>query len=106
MAADDSQFESLMNRIEKRRAVVGVLGLGYVGVPLVHVFINAGFSVLGYDIDQRKVDQLNAGRSCIGHIPSAWLESWLKTERFRATSAIQGLSAADALIICVPTPLS
>ena len=106
MSSDDSQFQSLMNRIEKRQAVVAVLGLGYVGVPLVHVFIHAGFRVLGYDIDQRKVDQLNAGQSYIGHIPSEWLQSWIKTERFSATSDIQRLAAADALIICVPTPLS
>ena len=106
MVADDSQFESLVNRIEQWQAVVGVLGLGYVGVPLVHVFINAGFRVVGYDIDQRKIDQLNAGQSYIGHIPSERVESWLKTERFSATSDIQRLAAADALIICVPTPLS
>ena len=84
MVADDSQFQSLVNRIEQRQAVVAVLGLGYVGVPLVHVFMNAGFTVLGYDIDQRKIDQLNAGQSYIGHIPSEWVESWLKTERFSA----------------------
>lgn len=106
MSSEGSQFQSLMNRVEKRQAVVAVLGLGYVGVPLVHVFIHAGFRVLGYDIDQRKVDQLNAGKSYIGHIPSEWLQSWIKTERFSATSDIERLSAADALIICVPTPLS
>lgn len=95
-----------MQRIEGRQAVIGVLGLGYVGIPLVHVFINAGFSVIGFDIDQRKIDQLNAGQSYIGHIPSEWLQAWLKTERFRATSNVADLAAADALIICVPTPLS
>ena len=102
----DSQFRSLMDRIDRRQAVVSVLGLGYVGIPLVHVFIKAGFRVIGYDIDQRKIDRLNAGQSYIGHIPSEWLQSWLATERFTATADITRLAAADALIICVPTPLS
>jgi UDP-N-acetyl-D-glucosamine dehydrogenase len=106
MASGDSQFKSLINRIDQRQAVVAVIGLGYVGIPLAHVFINAGYRVLGYDIDQRKIDQLNAGKSYIGHIPSEWVESWLKTDRFCATADIQRLAAADAIIICVPTPLS
>jgi UDP-N-acetyl-D-glucosamine dehydrogenase len=106
MASDDSQFKLLVDRIDRRQAVVAIIGLGYVGIPLAHVFINAGYRVLGYDIDQRKIDQLNAGKSYIGHIPSAWVESWLKTDRFCATADIQRLAAADAIIICVPTPLS
>jgi UDP-N-acetyl-D-glucosamine dehydrogenase len=103
---NESQFQSLMDRINRRKAVVGVLGLGYVGVPLVHVFIKAGYSVIGYDIDQTKVDRLNAGQSYIGHIPSDWLHSWLTTQRFCATSQVGRLAEVDALIICVPTPLS
>ncbi len=106
MASADSQFKSLTDRIDTRQAVVAVIGLGYVGIPLAHVFIHAGYRVLGYDIDQRKIAQLNAGKSYIGHIPSEWVESWLKTDRFSATADIQRLAAADAIIICVPTPLS
>ncbi len=106
MAPGDSQLSLLLSRIEQRQAVVAVIGLGYVGLPLVHVFINAGYRVLGYDIDQRKIEQLNAGQSYIGHIPAEWLTSWLKTERFCATADTQRLAAADAIVICVPTPLS
>ena len=87
MSTGGSHFQSLMEQITQRQAVVGVIGLGYVGLPLVQVFVKAGFSVLGYDIDQSKVDQLNVGQSYIGHIPSEWLLSWLKT---RAVSCILG----------------
>jgi UDP-N-acetyl-D-glucosamine dehydrogenase len=82
----DSTYDALRSRIDARRAVVGVVGLGYVGLPLVHAFIEAGFRVLGYDVDQAKVDRLQRGESYIGHIPSAWLASWLAAERFDATA--------------------
>jgi UDP-N-acetyl-D-glucosamine dehydrogenase len=105
-AGHESPHQRLMRRIERRQATVAVIGLGYVGLPLVHAFIEGGFRALGYDIDGSKVDSLNQGKSYIGHIPSAWLQSWLKTERFRATNDPELLSSADAVLICVPTPLS
>src|SRR5687768_15520690 len=101
-----SPHEQLLQRIERRQANVAVIGLGYVGLPLVHAFIGGGFRTLGYDVDAAKVDSLNQGKSYIGHIPSTWLRSWLETERFRATNDPELLSSADAVLICVPTPLS
>lgn len=106
MVSSDSAYERLLGRIEQRQAVIAVIGLGYVGIPLINVFIRAGFQVIGYDIDQYKIDRLNAGQSYIGHIPSEWLQGWLQTRRFMATASIDQLAAADAIIICVPTPLS
>lgn len=86
--------------------MIGVMGLGYVGLPLIHVIVKAGFSALGFDIDLRKVDSLNRGKSYIGHISSEWLQSWITSRRFRATAQVEELTQADVIIICVPTPLS
>jgi UDP-N-acetyl-D-glucosamine dehydrogenase len=99
-------FETLMRRIESRTATVSVIGLGYVGLPLVHAFIEGGYRVLGYDVDQEKVDKLLRGESYIGHIPAAWIESWIAAERFDATADAARLAEADAILICVPTPLT
>ena len=101
-----SSFDTLKSRIESRQATVGVIGLGYVGLPLVHAFIAGGFRVLGYDVDQQKIDRLRRGESYIGHIPSEWLQSWLRAERFDATADAARLAEADAILICVPTPLT
>jgi len=80
--------------------------LGYVGQPLIHAFIDARFRTLGYDVDAKKVDALNRGESYIGHIPSEWLKSWFAMERFKATADSSRLAEADAVLVCVPTPLS
>ena len=82
MSSDSSSFESLVNRLERREATIGVIGLGYVGVPLIHVIVKAGYIALGFDIDQRKVNLLNEGKSYIGHIPSEWLQTWITSRRF------------------------
>lgn len=99
-------YSKLIDLIERREAKIGIIGLGYVGLPLIKAFIEAGFSTLGYDVDTKKVDSLNHGKSYIGHIPSAWLESWLTAKKFEATADSKRLSEADAILICVPTPLS
>jgi UDP-N-acetyl-D-glucosamine dehydrogenase len=101
-----SAHQVLLSRIERREATVAVIGLGYVGLPLIHAFIEGGFATLGYDIDASKVAALNEARSYIAHIPSQWLQNWLETEKFQATSSAEDLAAADAILICVPTPLS
>jgi UDP-N-acetyl-D-glucosamine dehydrogenase len=99
-------LQRLLERIERRHAVVGVVGLGYVGLPLIKAFIEAGFRALGYDVDQRKIDSINRGQSYIGHIPSEWLQEWVQSERLAVTSDAVRLAEADAILICVPTPLS
>jgi UDP-N-acetyl-D-glucosamine dehydrogenase len=97
---------SLETLIRQKPALVGVIGLGYVGLPLVNAFYVAGFRTIGYDVDQRKVDALNAGRSYIGHLDSGIVSTWRKSKRFEATADMARLAEADALLICVPTPLN
>ncbi len=101
-----SPSEQLSGKIADKTAKVGVIGLGYVGLPLLQAFIKAGFNTIGYDIDQAKVDRLLAGESYIKHIPSDWIADWLAAKRFTATADMQRLHEADGLLICVPTPLN
>ena len=95
---------SLLQRITSRKAVVGVIGLGYVGLPLVRLFASRGFRVLGFDTDEAKVASLRRGRSYIKSIRNADLRK-IRT-RFEATGDFGRLPEADALLICVPTPLT
>ena len=92
--------------IRDKRAKIGVIGLGYVGLPLIRAFISAGFRTIGFDIDHSKVDRLLKGESYIAHIPSDWIALCLHEKTFEPTSDMQRLSEADAILICVPTPLS
>ena len=99
----------LLAKIRDNQALVGIIGLGYVGLPLVLRFCQAGFRVLGFDTDDRKVEALNRGESYIMHIPSARLGELLKSRngrQFEATSDMARLGEPDVLIICVPTPLT
>jgi len=96
---------TLQKRIKDKKAVVGVVGLGYVGLPLVKAFLKKGFAVTGFDIDRRKVDMLNQGKSYIKHITAAELRPFLSTKRFAATTEFARLTDMDAVLICVPTPL-
>lgn len=96
----------LIRKIKERNASVGIIGLGYVGLPLVIEFHRAGFNVTGFDIDPRKVDMLNSGKSYIKHIPSEKIRTLTVDERFNATTDFSKLKDVDCIIICVPTPLS
>ena len=98
--------QKLKGRIRSRRAKVGILGLGYVGLPLVIEFVRAGFDVTGFDVVASKVDALNRGRSYIPDVPSSAVKSAIKRGRFRATTDFDGLRDMDAVSLCVPTPLS
>jgi UDP-N-acetyl-D-glucosamine dehydrogenase len=95
----------LNDAIEARSARVGVIGLGYVGLPLVELFAGKGFTVLGFDVDESKVERLQAGQSYIGHIASERVAALRDSGRFEATADFSRLSEADAVLICVPTPL-
>ena len=99
-------MESLRNQIEQQQAVVGVIGLGYVGLPLLDAFQDAGYSCIGFDVDQKKIDSLESGRSYIRHIPDEQIQQWLDGGHFAVTSDMTRLTEADAILICVPTPLS
>lgn len=98
-------LQDLAQRIEKKQAVVGVYGLGYVGLPLALLFSKAGIHVIGFDIDTVKVQQLNAGNSYIERITSADIHS-AQLQGFSATTDFAYTGMVDALIICVPTPLN
>ncbi len=104
MTADDLMAR-MLERIDARTATVGVIGLGYVGLPLVELFAESGFRVLGFDIDPAKVESLQAGRSYIGHIESARIVSLRDSRRFEATNDFDRLTETDSILICVPTPL-
>ena len=95
--------DELAGKIDRGEALIGVIGLGYVGLPLVQAFVQAGFRTLGFDIDVRKVERLNRGESYIGHIPSAWIADWQAAGRFEATADHTRLNEPDAVLICVPT---
>jgi len=98
--------EKLLGKIESCKALIGVVGLGYVGLPLVREFAAGGAKVLGFDVDPRKIKSLLAGRSYIDHIPSKVVKEIVKTNRFDATTDFKRLKQADCILICVPTPLT
>ena len=96
----------LIAKIQAHEARVGIVGLGYVGLPLVLRFAEEHFPVLGFDVDPAKVLKLQAGESYIRHIPAKRLRVWIKEKRFEPTTDFQRLAEADCIIICVPTPLT
>lgn len=97
---------NLSERIARREALVGVVGLGYVGLPLIRAFVTAGFRTIGFDVDERKISALQRGESYIGHIDAAWIQEQVETRTFQPTADMDRLAEADAILICVPTPLN
>ena len=102
----DTVFEKLRRKVADRTAVVGIIGLGYVGLPLVIRFVETGFTIIGFDIDPDKVNRLNQGRSYIRHIDGDTVKRAVDTRRFQATTDFSKTSEADAILLCVPTPLN
>jgi UDP-N-acetyl-D-glucosamine dehydrogenase len=98
------RISDFVQKIDNRQAHIGIVGMGYVGLPLALLFSEAGFSVTGYDIDSKKVDALNSGKSYIARIPSTELKL-ARDRRFSATADYANISSMDVVIICVPTPL-
>ena len=96
---------NLIDKLNRKTAVIGVIGLGYVGIPLALRFNAVGFPVLGFDIDPDRVTSLNAGRSPIKHISAQDIAGMVETG-FSATEDFARIKEVDAIIICVPTPLS
>ncbi|HJU87438.1 MAG TPA: nucleotide sugar dehydrogenase [Gemmatimonadota bacterium] len=97
--------ERLRQAIEAKEARIGVIGLGYVGLPLALAFTGRGFRVLGFDVDRRKVEQLNRGASYIPHMDAQRIREGVDSGRLAATEDFDRLSQVDAIVICVPTPL-
>ena len=96
----------LLQKIESKTAKIGIVGLGYVGLPLLQAYIKSGFTTIGFDVDQSKIEALLAGTSYIKHIPDEWIKDWIDEESFEPTADMSRLAEADAILICVPTPLS
>jgi UDP-N-acetyl-D-glucosamine dehydrogenase len=104
--ARPANIESLVERYKTRTAVVAIIGLGYVGLPLVKALIDVGFEVIGIDIDAEKISALKAGRTYIRHLPAELFLEAINQRRFHPTSDFAELVRADAMLICVPTPLT
>ena len=98
--------DALINKIQNREACVGIIGLGYVGLPLVLRFLEAEFSVIGFDIDEKKTVALRNGKSYIKHIDATVIATKHRENKFDATTDFSRVKDVDAIIICLPTPLS
>jgi UDP-N-acetyl-D-glucosamine dehydrogenase len=93
-------------KIKEKQITIGVLGLGYVGLPLAGEFASAGLKVVGFDVDEKKIKTLNSGRSIIKHVPHSQVKKIVKAGRFQATTNMARLKTVDAILVCVPTPLT
>jgi UDP-N-acetyl-D-glucosamine dehydrogenase len=91
---------------KKKTPLVGIVGMGYVGLPLAREFCLGGAKVLGFDVNSKMVAKINRGISPIKHIPNKQMRQMLNTKRFKVTESMQQLSRPDAILICVPTPLT
>lgn len=98
--------ELLLKKLENKTAVIGIIGLGYVGLPLALEYALKGFKTIGFDIDKRKIPLLNSGKSYIKHISESKIKKAVESKKFSATSDFSKLPKVDAIIICVPTPLN
>lgn len=98
--------QMLVDRFQSKQAKVGVIGLGYVGLPICLAAAHSGLEVLGFDIDPAKSEAIEAGKSYLRHIPGEAVAAAVATGRFTATADMARLSEPDALLICVPTPLT
>jgi len=96
----------LLERIQKKDAKIGVVGLGYVGLPLVIEFCKSGFSVTGLDIDEKKIEALSEGKSFIKHIPDEKIQALNGVGSFKAITDFEQVKNLDCILICVPTPLN
>jgi UDP-N-acetyl-D-glucosamine dehydrogenase len=96
---------SIENIIRNHTATVGVIGLGYVGLPLVRAFHQSGFKTLGFDVDDRKVQALRRGENYLQHLGADFVKEMVASGRFAVTSDLSELGKPDAIIVCVPTPL-
>lgn len=99
-----SAFDTVSRKFRENSATIGVVGLGYVGLPMVESFARLGYQIIGVDLDEWKIDQLKIGRSYIQDVESSDIAYHVDSGRFKATSAYAPLADADAILICVPTP--
>jgi UDP-N-acetyl-D-glucosamine dehydrogenase len=100
-----NQIENLLNKIENKQFTIGIIGLGYVGLPLMWTFHEKGMPVLGFDVDQKKVDCIKEGVPYIKHLGDEMMQVLSQSDICDATTDSSRMSEADALLLCVPTPL-
>ncbi|TQR05144.1 nucleotide sugar dehydrogenase, partial [Psychrobacillus soli] len=100
-----THYEELLAKIENHTAVIGVVGLGYVGLPLAVEKAKAGYTVIGFDVQESKVEQVNKGINYIGDVVDDDLKHMVDSGHLRASSDYGSISSVDAVAICVPTPL-
>ena len=105
MSGTATAAQTLIDKIENKTAIVGILGLGYVGLPLASAFIESGFPVLGFDTDPKKIESLDRGENYLRHLGQEMTAQMRDSDKFSATTDFSRLSEADAILICVPTPL-
>lgn len=99
-------IDELDKALESATAKIGVIGLGYVGIPLISALFHQNFEITGFDVNEERINQLNNGQSPIKHIPSSHIQEIVDGGKFEATTAFEKLAHMDAIIICVPTPLT
>ena len=98
-------MSQIKGKLQSKTATLGVVGLGYVGLPLAVEKAKAGFKTIGFDVQEEKVDMVNAGKNYIGDVVNADLEEIVKSGKFSATTDYSQVASADCVCICVPTPL-
>lgn len=98
-------IDELSSKIKTRKAKIGIIGMGYVGIPLGLEFEKAGFTVIGFDKDKKRVNDINTGKQVMKHISSNLMAEFINSKRATATTDFTKIKEADCLIICVPTPL-
>ncbi len=96
---------TLLNKLENKEATIGVVGLGYVGLPLAVEKVKAGYKVIGFDVQQARVDQVNSGINYIGDVVDEELKEFTASNQLIATTDYSKMQEVDAVAICVPTPL-
>ncbi len=101
----ESMYQVLLDKINRKQVNIGIIGLGYVGLPLAREFLKKNFRVIGFDIDDEKVSKINAGKSYIKHIDSEFIKKYVSSNSFSATNDFSRLKEVDVIIICVPTPI-
>ncbi len=106
LVAEQTRASSLFSKLETRTATIGIVGMGYVGLPLASAAARAGFNVVGFDVDRSKVEKLNAGKSYIDAVSDKALQSHMAEKRFMATCDFAVFKECDVIAICVPTPLT
>ena len=103
---ETTSFKKLLTLLNDKKAFIGIIGMGYVGLPLAIAYAESGFKVLGIDVDKNKVDKINQSISYINHIPSKKLTSLVDSGCLKATNKFEEVSRLDAIILCLPTPLN